>query len=320
MTVFIRVDQFRYFKDLDGVDEKLYFMGVHKDPFGGIMLFLLSILACIPDKDNPSDSGSDDTGFSSEEQEAYRVTKTITFNDVEVDVIIDKPIGNTFDVLLAYHGTVWSDNLIHSAAETTLDKFAQIITQDDMMIVSVVYPEENLLLGDNIVYAEAALLWTQQLAAEELDIGIERIFLGGHSQGGYLVTRLNTMHTTDGVIANCPGPLDMRYRCQLEEEGNMQQSNQCQQLLSTYGSTADNPDPYDAISLLNFTSGYRAPYFLVQGMEDAAIQLHSWPTFKEAINNCSDCASIQIVEAPEVGHPGLFESEMAAEAFRAFIE
>ena len=212
------------------------------------MLHLLSIFACIPDKEN-NDIGSDDTGtivdtadsgeledtdLSPEEQEAYRTTKTITFNDVEVDVIIDKPIGNTFDVLLVYHGTVWSDNLIHSAANTTLDKFIQIIEREDMMIISVVYPEENLLMGDNIVYAEAALLWTQQLAAHELDIEIERIFLGGHSQGGYLVTRLNTMHTTDGVIANCPGPLDMRYRCQLEEEGNMQQSNQCQLLLDTY--------------------------------------------------------------------------------------
>lgn len=296
------------------------------------MVLLISTLACTPDKDNPSDTGSDDTGtivdtaetedtsLPQEEQEAYRVTKTITFNNVELDVIIDKPVGNTFDVLLAYHGTVWSDNLIHSAAETTLDKFIQIMDREDTMIISVVYPEENLLMGENIIYAEAALLWTQQLAEEELNIGIERIFLGGHSQGGHLVTRLNTMHTTDGVIANCPGPLDMRYRCQLEEEGNMQQSNQCQQLLDTYGSTTDNPDPYDAISLLSFTSGYKAPYFLVQGMDDAAIQLHSWPTFKDAVNDCTDCPSIQIVEAPGVGHPGLFENEMAAEEFRAFIE
>ena len=170
-------------------------------------------------------------------------------------------------------------------------------------------------MGDNIIYAEAAFLWVQNLASNELGIDINRIFLGGHSQGGYLVTRLNTMHRVDGVIANCPGPLDMRYRCRLEEEGTMESSNQCRQLWETYGSTVDNPEPYDAISLLNFTSGYKSPFLIVQGMEDADIQLHSWPIFKEEINRCSDCSSIEVVEAPQVGHPGLFESSTAIEAF-----
>ena len=175
-------------------------------------------------------------------------------------------------------------------------------------------------MGDNIIYAEAAFLWVQNLASNELGIDINRIFLGGHSQGGYLVTRLNTMHRVDGVIANCPGPLDMRYRCHLEEEGTMDLSNQCQLLWETYGSTEDNPALYDAISLLNFTSGYKSPFFVVQGMEDAAIQLHSWPIFKEEINRCSDCSSIEVVEAPQVGHPGLFENSMAIEAFNDFVE
>ena len=188
------------------------------------------------------------------------------------------------------------------------------------MIVSVVYPEENLLMGDNIVYAEAAFLWVQNLASNELGITINRIFLGGHSQGGYLVTRLNTMHRVDGVIANSPGPLDMLYRCRQEEEGTMASSNQCRQLGETYGSTVDNPAPYDAISLLGFTSGYSSPFFVVQGMEDAAIQLHSWPIFKEEIKGCPDCSSIEVVEAPQVGHVGLFESPMAIEAFNAFVE
>ena len=100
----------------------------------------------------------------------------------------------------------------------------------------------------------------------------------------------------------------------------MASSNQCRQLWETYGSTMDNPAPYDAISLLNFTSGYKSPFLVVQGMEDAAIQLHSWPIFKEEINSCSNCSSIEVVEAPQVGHSGLFESSMAIEAFNTFIE
>ena len=296
---------------------------------------LLSLLyACSPKKqsdtaakedtasseDSASSDDTADTGLVVEEQEAYRITRSISYNDLEVDVIIDKPVGNSFDVLVVYHGTVWSDNQIHSAATMTLEKFSNSLQREDVMIVSVVYPEENLKMGDNIIYAEAGLLWVQQLASEELGIEVKRVFLGGHSQGGYLVTRLNTMHTTDGVIANCPGPLDMRYRCQLEEDGLMQTSNQCQVLLEEYGTTTENPAPYDAISLLNFTEGYKAPYLVFQGMDDADIQLHSWPIFTEAIGNCTDCSSIQTVEVPNVGHPGLFESPTAAEVFNAFVE
>ena len=147
--------------------------------------------------------------------------RSISYNDLELDVIIDKPVGNSFDVLVVYHGTVWSDSQIHSAATMTLEKFDTVLQRDDVLIVSVGYPEENLIMGDNIIYAEAGLLWVQQRASEELDIEVKKVFLGGHSQGGYLVTHLNTMHTTDGVIANCPGPLDMRYRCQLDEDGTM---------------------------------------------------------------------------------------------------
>jgi len=286
-------------------------------------MIIQGLIACKEmkiEKENTSDSGDVTADATFEEQDPYQITKSITYNDLAVDVIIDKPAGNTFDVLIVYHGTVWSDSQIHTAAMRTLDKFSQISAREDMMIVSVVYPEENLLIGDNIIYAEAALLWVKNLASSELGININRIFLGGHSQGGYLVTRLNTMHRVDGVIANCPGPLDMRHRCHLEEEGTMELSNQCQQLKETYGSTVENPTPYDSISLLSFTSGYKSPFFVVQGMEDAAIQLHSWPIFKEEINRCSDCSSIEVVEAPQVGHPGLFESSMAIEAFNNFVE
>ena len=246
--------------------------------------------------------------------------RSISYNDLELDVIIDKPVGNSFDVLVVYHGTVWSDSQIHSAATMTLEKFDTVLQRDDVLIVSVGYPEENLIMGDNIIYAEAGLLWVQQRASEELDIEVKKVFLGGHSQGGYLVTHLNTMHTTDGVIANCPGPLDMRYRCQLDEDGTMQTSNQCQALLEEYGTTAQNPAPYDAISLLNYTSGYKAPHLVIQGMDDTDIQLHSWPTFRKAFDNCTNCSSIQTMEAPNVGHPGLFDSTMAAEAFNNFVE
>ena len=150
--------------------------------------------------------------------DAYRVTQTVSYSNINIDVVIDKPALNEVDVLLVFHGTVLYDSNLMTAANTTLDKFKSILDRADIMIVSVAYPQENVLLGDGINQCEAALLWLKNNASQELGISINKIFLAGHSQGGYLVTRLNTMHQTDGVIANAPGPLNLVYRCQLEED------------------------------------------------------------------------------------------------------
>jgi hypothetical protein len=250
---------------------------------------------------------------------AYRITKNISFNQVSVDVIIDKPANDDVDVLIVYHGTVWYDSEILTAAGNALDAFKSILDRDDMMIVSVAYPEENLLFGDNIAHAEAALLWVKNNANEELGININKIFLGGHSQGGYLVTRLNTMHETHGVIANGPGPLNLVFRCQLEENGQIPNGFVCTLLHSTYGSTASDPDAYFERSLLNFTSGYKSDILFVQGLEDSPIQMYSWPVFKQQVTDCTNCQGTYFLELPGYGHQALFYSSEARKVFNDFI-
>jgi hypothetical protein len=250
---------------------------------------------------------------------AYRMTKNITFNNISVDVVIDKPAANEVDVLIVYHGTVLFDNKILEAANTTLDNFKRILNRSDLMIVSVAYPEENLLMGDNILQSEAALLWVKHLANEELGITVKKIFLAGHSQGGYLVTRLNTMHATNGVIANGPGPLNLVYRCQLEENGAIPSGITCTLLKNTYGTTTANPTAYHERSLLNFTDGFKSDILFVQGMEDSPIQMYSWPIFKEEVLNCTNCQTSEFLEVSGYGHNALFTSTEAKNAFNTFI-
>ncbi|NBT16791.1 MAG: hypothetical protein EBS95_10715, partial [Chitinophagia bacterium] len=68
---------------------------------------------------------------------AYQRTKTLVDDSFPVDVIIDKPQGASFDVLMVFHGTVTYDSLILGAAQNTLDGFKRILDRKDMMIVSV---------------------------------------------------------------------------------------------------------------------------------------------------------------------------------------
>jgi hypothetical protein len=250
---------------------------------------------------------------------AWKLTRTVTNNGVSVDVVIDKPAGNAFDVLIVYHGTVSYDSLVVQAAHNVLNAFQRILDRSDMMIVSVAYPEENLLFGDNILQAEAALLWVMHAAGEELGVTVNKVFLGGHSQGGYLVSRLNTMHATAGVIANGPGPLNLVFRCQLEENGQIPPGAVCSLLRQEYGTTAENPDAYYERSLLHFTSGHRSDILFVQGLEDSPIQMHSWPVFKQQLEDCADCRDILFLELPGVGHNALFTSPEARAAFNHFI-
>ena len=250
---------------------------------------------------------------------AYTTTKTISYNGVQVDVVIDKPVNNEVDVILLYHGTVMFDDKILEAANKVLEAFKKITNRTDIMFVSVAYPEENLLMGDNIAHAEAALLWVKYKASQELGITVKKIFLGGHSQGGYLVTRLNTMHETNGVIANGPGPLNLVYRCQLEENGQIPNGITCTLLKNTYGTTTTNPTAYYERSLLNFTNGFKSPILFVQGLKDTPIQMYSWPTFKQQILDCITCQNSQFLEPADNGHAALFESEQAKDAYNVFI-
>jgi hypothetical protein len=272
-------------------------------------LLLFTLISC--NKENNEDDIPDNGAFS--------VLKNITYNEISVDVVIDKPGNNEVDVLMVYHGTVGFDNKIVEAAYKTLRGFKRILDRTDMMIVSVAYPEEHLLFGDNILHAEAALLWIKNEAARELGITIKKIFLAGHSQGGYLVTRLNTIHSVDGVVANAPGPLNLVYRCRLEEKEQIPAAIPCIKLNEAFGTTENNPEAYYERSLLNFTNEFKSDILFVQGLNDAPIQMYSWPVFKEQVNDCGQCRDVHFLEIPGFGHRALFESTHARKIFNDFL-
>jgi hypothetical protein len=288
------------------------------------LLAALGVAACAaaPSSGNaadpPSDAGAS-VGDASPAPVASRSTHTVEVGGVRVEVIVDKPAKSAVDALVVYHGSVGRDALVMEGAARTLDEFRALLDRDDVMIVSVAYPEEGLLFGDNVREAEAALLWVKRAAAAELGVRIGRVFLGGHSQGGYLVTRLNTLHEVDGVVANAPGPLDLVYRCGLEERGEEAASAVCGRLRAAFGTTTQNAEAYASRSLLRFTGGHRSKLLVVQGLADAPIQLRSWPMFRAALEACEDCRARTFLELPGLEHAALFRSAEARVAFGAFL-
>jgi len=257
----------------------------------------------------------------------FRPTRWVVANNLPVQVLIQRPPqvinppapNPVVDVLIVFHGTVLYDSNLVVAANQSLEEFKAILNRQDMLLVSVAYPGEQLLFGDNIAYAEAALLWVRNQASTQLGVTVRKVFLAGHSQGGYLVTRLNTMHATNGVIANAPGPLNLVYRCGLEESGVLALGSTCSKIQQVYGTTQVNPNEYMQRSLLSFTTGHRSDILFVQGLNDSPIQMYSWPTFKQSMQNCNNCQLRQYVEVPNMGHTSIFLDPTAITQFNTFI-
>lgn len=250
---------------------------------------------------------------------AWQGLKTLTHQGVSVQALFDVPAAAEVDVLLVCHGTVIFDSLIVQAAYNTRDGFKRLSERTDLLYVSVAYPEENLLFGDNFAHAEAALRWVRDSIESTFGIRMRKLFLAGHSQGGYLVTRLATRHFTDGVVANAPGPLNLVYRCGLEEQGKIPNGITCDRLRNVYGRTDSNPDAYMQRSLLNFTRGFKSDILFIQGLNDSPIQMYSWPTFIQDVKQCSDCKQTEAFEVPGFGHQALFESAAARTRYNAFL-
>ena len=127
------------------------------------------------------------------------------------------------------------------------------------------------------------------------------------------------MHETNGVIANAPGPLNLVYRCGLEENGQIQTGTTCTKLKNVYGTTTNNASAYTQRSLLNFAQGFKSDILFVQGLNDSPIQMYSWPSFKQDVLNCNNCKIRQFLEVPDGEHGSIFESPMAKTAVNSFI-
>jgi hypothetical protein len=263
------------------------------------------------------------------------VCTNIAYNDINnkpVNVVVfsDKlttpsPV-DLVDVLVVYHGTVDTNDKIEGAAKQTLAQFKNILSSQnkDMLIISVAYPEGDLLMGDNVTASLAALDWALDKtgvngASKTLGVNINKVFIAGHSQGGYTVVRLNSLRETAGVIANAPGPIDLVYRCGLDEATkNGKSSKTCVNLYNEYGSVSTNPNPYKDRSLSGFTNNFKSDILLNQGMQDDEIQIYLWPGFKQQVKDCTTCKETKFVEV-QGKHASLFVNPISIQEFNTFI-
>jgi hypothetical protein len=294
------------------------------------------------------------------------VSVVTTYNDLTVRGSLYYPtstnIGPDVDIIVLYHPSIDSPGVTPSSSALN---FLNIVTNTsqinirDKIIFSVAYPQDaipdwlqnnsliddefpellgnyggsyaNFVLGDNIEYAEAALLWVKNdlnsyLSGIGVSKTINRLFTFGHSQGGLLVHRLNTMHQVDGVISNAPGPIDLLTRCSTSEsQGDNNIS--CLKIKTSLGSTSVSPESYNDVSLSNFLSGTLSPVLFTQALDDTTGNSAGTPQVanmqtivQPGLESCVNCAPVEFRYYDTGGHPAFVTNSQLQEDIREFFD
>jgi hypothetical protein len=283
----------------------------------------------------------------------YTITQTYNGTPVRGYLYVPETSKSQLDVVVLLHPTIEiAGSTPLDAAQMFLDlaKDSAGLSLGDKILFSVAYPQDsipgwtqtqandlfpginlsNFYFGDNITYVEAALLWAKNslnayLTSQGTGKSKGKLFTFGHSQGGLLVHRLNTMHQVDGVIANAPGPIDLLARCQFSE-ANGDESPSCLKLKTAYGSTTASPSTYNNVSLKNFLSGTLSPALFTQALDDTTgnsagvPQVQNMQTVVQpGLEACTTCATVTFNYYFNGGHAA-FSSNAALQAdIRQFV-
>jgi hypothetical protein len=245
-----------------------------------------------------------------------------TFNSKTVKGYYCLPLGNptTSDVILAFHGFLSADSDGMDEAKKLLEQLKDEIGIKSKAIVSVTYPQENVLVGDNIDEAEAALLWLKSNPQDILNTNVGDIYLFGTKLGGYLVSRLNTMHDTAGVISNSPDPINLNLRCQVSELAPPEEKFiECEKIFDQFGTIFTNSQPYSIRSLINYTTGHIAEALYIQGLQDTTFQVDRFNEFEFALNSCTNCAPFSAIKVLSGDENAFIETEEGKQAILNFL-
>lgn len=219
---------------------------------------------------------------------------TLNGNTYPVNGILYVPDipATSIDVVVMYHGTISSQSETIMQAAQNVMNIALSDTQlnlKDKIIFSVAYPQDaipasnqfniggnedpNFVFESNLPYAHASLLWVKNtlnsyMSSISVAKTISRVFTFGHSQGGSLVHKLNTLEQVSGAIMNAPGPIKLDLTCAAEETtGNL--STTCQKLFNLYGSASgSNRQEYINRSVISYDSGLLSEMLYIQGQQD----------------------------------------------------
>ena len=250
--------------------------------------------------------------------------------------------AGTLNVLVAFHGTLdeTGTTTIGDAAYYQRNLWVNTIGVKDMIVFAPAIPQDHIdgdrqygidgreaasfLMGDNINYARAAVEWVKNdlisyLATQGVTQTLGDVYVFGHSQGGKLACKINTLTTgIAGVVANAPGPIQFDQTCAADPD-----NYSCSKVAAIHGaSTGDGSSPYNTIGLENYTSTHNAPILFTQALDDTVgggNQATWLQNYRNAIDAISGNANTTVTTVPTGGHAAYESNAVLQLAIKNFI-
>jgi hypothetical protein len=257
------------------------------------------------------------------------------------------------DLLIALHPSIDTPGTTPlTAAQNFLGVLTDLFGFEDRLVFSVAYPQDdipawngnpalatqlfpgidyaNLLIGDNITYVQAAYLWATNaligvLASNGVNASLSEVSAFGHSQGAYLVHRLNTLYALGQVAMNAPGPIDLLSRC-ANSEANGDNNRSCKKIRDRFGSTKQIPAAYNQRSLKSFLSGLKSVGFYTQALNDPTgvdvglSQVQNMvDVVQPAVESCSTCLPAAFKYYRTGGHAAFLENSECRGDIKRFL-
>ena len=305
---------------------------IHTDANSSLFQYITSTITSVQYGIAPSDGQTHNVGGTS--------------YPVQGRLYVPTSVSSTsIDVVVVFHGTLADAPATTTIADASLTALNQFLDQNnlnvrDKIIFSAAYPQDNIslarnlnisgtgastfLLGDNLPYARAAVGWVQNslngyLATQGVTKTIGNVFLFGHSQGGKLVAKINTLDTgIAGVIANAPGPIQLDQTCAADPS-----NTSCTKIAAIHGaSSGDGSSPYNTIGLESYTSTHNAPILFTQALDDGTgggNQAAWLQDYFNAIQGISSNATSTLTTVATGGHAAFTTDATLQAAIRTFL-
>ena len=257
--------------------------------------------------------------------------------------------SSSIDVVVVFHGTVSPEGpngpSIADASVTALNHFLDPsgLNVRDKIIFSAAYPQDHIsqarnlnisgtgteqadfLMGDNLPYARAAVGWVKNslnsyMSSNGISKTIGNVYLFGHSQGGKLVAKMNTLETgIAGVIANAPGPIQFDQTCASGGSSTIS----CTKIAAIHGASTGNGDePYQSIGLETYTSTHNAPILFTQatGDQTGGGNQYTWlQDYVNALEAISANAEATLTTVSGSNHAAFTSDSTLQSAIRTFV-
>ncbi|RMF55492.1 hypothetical protein D6745_01815 [Candidatus Woesearchaeota archaeon] len=239
-------------------------------------------------------------------------------DNCSVTAFLNKPKGIDFDkVIIIAGGYTDTDKGGYNSAKRISDLVKDKFNRLGYLSLVVVYKQETGLGDKDLKDFLCAVRWAKHNAGE-YGLKLDKIYLLGHSRGGYIVSFANTIEKTNGVIANS-FVTDLRRLYEMTEnkeiglydpELQKRAENIINLTIRSYSGTPDEvPKIWEQKSIIPNINKMKSRYMFTLGNDELKYAHEIMGGLEKAFESCNDCVEWEYVKINNMKHYPFYNKE-----------